>query len=816
MVDEKIATSEVPIIGDIDTLTVKEFIPRNVTKENLQCLKSLSMSNWNPPPLNLKMRGELLYLAVETLEGLSFQISCTVHGFFVNQSTNGKFDARKSTAYSQTFQTLPDLLNSFSEGFKVNFNELQRNLNLRHPFEYLVTSKPSYPWAVDTEDLPNHATSLDSELAAFEVLDTLCARDWNEDIQTARELPKGNAGERVLRDQAIFRCYAEFTDAALKGAMAIINGSVLPINVSTDEKSKIYIHNNIFFSVGYDSKDQFEAYGGDEAAHVAISKDLDGITTVENNEIDGVHTLATVLIDFKGNRIIAQSIVPGILKQNSDASSIIYGSIDGGSEIMRSKIVEALAAEVCKSLHLKKHTVLDSNNVSHDLFTSQDTKWVKGTDSRFYILDLFRLHPIDSLFLENIKEESIENRYPHEMVLLRPELIALFHEHKMSVAMKESGKSYEELHNSNLTSLNPDYLTYAKNADSEDQKEIDKKVANEASEFLLLMISQYFLNIVQYAIAIPVETVSLTNSMHKRGINMRYLGKLAELFDSHKDFKIDAFKILLQEEMVARVSKKMLRILIGNLPLHKTPACIANFLSELFKIRSNITSPLKTRITKEIKSRFRYDIPEKYWNEKTISLLRSICLKVGIQIKAQAYEPAQVPLIEESSILNLVPVLKFYHPSAGLAPDAMVQGRAYISQGKNDLGLDLMQESVSMFEQVFGPINSETGRAYANLAMAYFDINDSALSLRAQIKATIVAERTFGTDSPEALRQYATLGYFMCANENYSAGIRLVQFALKCWKFHLQGKAHPELCALLVYFFYIGKLGPTAPKRRKY
>ena len=204
----------------------------------------------------------------------------------------------------------------------------------------------------------------------------------------------------IYLSQALVRAYNDFIHAAIRGAMAVVDKSIMPINFQDGEESQMFIHNSIFFSHGYDNKETFDQYGGAEAAHVAISKDINGIKTIQYLDLDDVHILGTVLIDYKGQRILAQSIVPGILKKTpGQESSIQYGSVDGGSDIKSNEIFRELASRVAKVLHLAEHSLLDDQDVSHSLFTSVETKWVQGTDSRQYILDLYRTTPVDIEFL---------------------------------------------------------------------------------------------------------------------------------------------------------------------------------------------------------------------------------------------------------------------------------------------------------------------------------------------------------------------------------------------------------------------------------
>lgn len=94
-------------------------------------------------------------------------------------------------------------------------------------------------------------------------------RDWNEELQTTRELGRKTLPERLLRERAIFKVHSDFVTAATRGAMAVIDGNVMAINPGEDSKMQMFIWNNIFFSLGFDVRDHYKELGGDAAAFVA-------------------------------------------------------------------------------------------------------------------------------------------------------------------------------------------------------------------------------------------------------------------------------------------------------------------------------------------------------------------------------------------------------------------------------------------------------------------------------------------------------------------------------------------------------------------
>ena len=67
----------------------------------------------------------------------------------------------------------------------------------------------------------------------------------------------------------------------------------------------------MFFSLGFDVKDHYKEFGGDAAAHAAPTNDLQGVRAINTLDLDGLHTLGTVVVDYRGMRVTAQSIVPG-------------------------------------------------------------------------------------------------------------------------------------------------------------------------------------------------------------------------------------------------------------------------------------------------------------------------------------------------------------------------------------------------------------------------------------------------------------------------------------------------------------------------
>ena len=823
-----------------ETVTDTLDVAPNASESRIKCLQSLSVSAWNPPSLQQRMKGDLLYLTVTTLEGETFDLTCCASGFHVSLSTPSAFNPSRKPDAKHCY-TLVDALQAASPLFAEAFAKLSDAAAKRHVFETIPTLTPASPWLVKSQSHTNDpGRVLDTLFAATTCIDTLSSRDWNEDIQSARELPRETAQERILRDQAVCKAHSDFLEAAVRGAMQIVSKTIVPINPTEEEASQAYIHNNIFFSQGSDHRDQFHHYGGAAAAHAAVSKDIDGIQCLMSSDPDGIFTLGSAIIDYKGMRIIAQSMVPGILKKVSALEqSIDYGSIDG-TEISSSPAFREAIEKLMRPLHLQEHSLLDKDGKEHKLVTSLDTKGIVGDDARHYLLDLYRMTPVDVLFLEQIEKQSADNAYPHSFTVLRTELVERFIEYKLRsailehqnkvAALKKEAQSANDEEKKEIIEppftfdlrLNPDVFTKAKSGDSPEEIAKQEAAVREASQFLQDSIRSLVPELSSSFSSIPLDGEGLTKLLHDRGINMRYLGSVANEVEGSKALKI--VRVLCVQEIVARACKHILRDLLSDLPLFLVGPCISHFLNCLFsKDDSTVEvilesphvpllhdSPAFTSLTPstvhesvraQALSRFRFELAQEevnVWQTRQVPLLRSIANKVGFQLEAKNYFPDNnQSLFVPDDILNIYPIVKHAEPRASFAEEAFEHGRMSFVQDQKETGLELMVESLSICEQVLGPIHPTTGRIYAKIAMMYFNEGDHERARFFQQRAVLVHERTIGLDSGETIQQYMNLAYFEFMCGRVELGVRFMKYTLDRWKVISAGEIHPDLASAL-------------------
>lgn len=359
---------------------------------------------------------------------------------------------------------------------------------------------------------------------------------------------------------------------------------------------------------------------------------------------------------------------------------------------------------------------------------------------------------------------------------------------------------------------------------------------------------------------------SLSSLLHRKGINVRYLGKLAEL-SSKPEPRLQALKALAVQEMVSRAFKHISSRHLRHLPAPFSAPCIAHLLNCLLGVGLN-TSPkalieedlrslypeadfdfekmtpesLRNEIVAQVSLRYRYEL-DSDWNQhiKHVQMLREVAMKLGLQVGAKQYmfkkdttqngdangtdsdepsaplvngqnstaskkkkkatvtpprstaSPAPLPTqtFQPDDIFNIVPVVKEASPKSVLAEEALEAGRISVAQNQKELGQELLLESLSLHEQIYGILHVEVARVYYQLSTLFYGLEDKNIAVELARKAVIVSERTLGVDSSETVLGYLNLGLFEHAVGNTHLALTYVRHALDVWKI-VYGPKHPD------------------------
>lgn len=873
------------------------ILPRD--QNNLpKTVKGLSVSQWNPPPHHLRQRGHLLYLVLTTNEGEQHQITASISGFFANRSSSNKFDPfPKAAPKNSHAHSLLGLISQLSPAFDSAFLELQKangqkDLLTTFPFQNAI---PANPWIVHPSATQQHLSDPTRSQESYLIGGADGAenlRDWNEEFQTTRELPRETLQDRVFRERLTSKLFADYNDAAARGAVLVARGEVAPLNPTEGRDAQIFIYNNIFYSFGADGVQTFASEGGDEAARVAVGKDVTGVKAVNQLDIKDLFTPGTVVVDYLGKRIVGQSIVPGIFKQREPGEhQIDYGGVEGRDIVTENEAFVPVFEKLSKALHVKKHTVWDKEGKRHELEGSVETKGLLGTDGRKYVLDLYRITPLDVAWQEQVAAEAEENKYPHRMSIMRLELVEAYWRTKMQEYVKaelekkkaekkeiEAPKEAEtektedteekpsehdrvDISNFNLA-LNSDVcsgqvpqIDEEKTQYAEDEKEVRAVCTFLREKVILELIHDLY----ESDVGFPMDGVALTQLLHKRGVNMRYLGHLTKLAEE-KGARIKAFVTVALQEMIARAFKHILNSYLRHLPSIFAPQAISHLLNCLLGRDVNSTpkvdlgeeqsfypdgdyaflkltpDELASEVVKQVKMRYRYDLATDWQAAvKPLQLLREVCLKNGIQLAARDYAftkeaASEIPTTngetngatqEESKkkknkksrarsaspadeskaapqttfiaddVLNVTPIVKDASPKSALADEALEAGKISLAQGQKQLGQELVLESLSLHEQIYGILHPEVAKMYQSLSTIYYQIDEKEAAVELARKAVIVTERTLGIDSHDAILAYLNLSLFEHHVGNTKRALKYVRHALDVWKV-IYGPYHPD------------------------
>jgi protein TIF31 len=773
------------VLSELSEVSSIETDGQNISRWNeleelvrVDCV--IQYSSFHPPPPHRRLLGDIAYYSVTTVDEI-FHITANSLGFYVNQTSEvkGKLKFDPAPAAEPHFShAMLDCLLQASQKFQDTWTytllvakeraDLSAAINkgtftslfhiaTRGDFEgftsasvasqataqALESSLVTPSWLVPNPRLfeaapdswnrnhlhgsSRHRADDDSQNNFGVDLRTGALRDWNEELQLAREMPTETLAERIDRARLIHKVMVEFGEASLLGVKAISDGHVAPMNPNEATRSQVYLHNNIFFSRGVDAgPETFKVAKGDRAARKSANRDVQCIGTFHRMENSTLHTLATVLVDYLGTRFVCQSILPGILI-GEKSHTLLYGAVETGvplkwdeelhkileekigggmmlatrpifqNPLTQERIDEIKAMNKDSPLYVEAQEKMVEEKESDDpnavvkTCVPIEAKGILGSDQRKYVLDFGRLTPRDANWvpvenggtgrIEELKRQNgskTNNRIPSTLVddewitcVLRPELVTRFTQMGMTKYLQETkqkqkeppntvrsgddttssdtaGNDLSETNDKNTESdkdhgglseedkaylkclrLNVNvFLPHVRRFDGIDEEaaaqiKADENLAREAAEYLWDSVLPSITRAIKDGSVhqMPVDGKTLTEFLHRNGVNCRYLGALANLAKNEEeaDAKVEAdlkqgrtvvierrlmpkfWLELLECEMVARAAKHVLDDYLtekGGVAASQPAQTVASFLSALVSEREETAAQTETRLEK--------------------------------------------------------------------------------------------------------------------------------------------------------------------------------------------------------------------------
>jgi len=654
------------------------------------CLKGISFSGWNPPPPARRLMGDLAYIEAMTLDDGVLHVTATPFGFYVNRTNRNSFDPTPADLPCHA-STLTALLEQASPSFRKAWAHARQQSTERAraadgPLDLLalmvgegrvdaLTSRLQWNVLASNKHQQNtnagHKLDLnrmeEDLLNAYGMDERGALRDWNEEYQSVMEMPSATSEDRLMKARSVHKILSDFADAAVQGAKAIFERQVAPLNPMEDEGSHVYAFNNIFFSFALDSRQAYQLMGGDAAAYKNCNHDFRNVIATNKMGLSGLSTLATSIVDYLGMRLIAQSIIPGILS-GDHKDKLVYGAVEYGMPLkvedskmttLTKQIAEhfliaerevervvipgclsdsALADKANATFPNGKEEVANEEEqpLSETVKVSSavEVKGILGADKRRYILDVVRLSPRDANWVPASKGgtgvyspeyDTLPELYT---AVLRSELVVLWARHKVmhfntqqklkiyeqkakqteeqraakELSMKEKTEAEKEAVPDTEVKSNADidlnlsdeealslkemaekyvqdlqlninvFMPY-KACTQSDQVLQDEQAVREVSLHLWnQVLPSLIVDIKRSNITGIIDGASLTETLHQYGVNIRYLGKLADFSvkEEAEDLKtlsegmVRRYHMplwwleLLEVEMIARALKHIL------------------------------------------------------------------------------------------------------------------------------------------------------------------------------------------------------------------------------------------------------------------
>uniref|UniRef100_A0AAQ5XCR4 Clu domain-containing protein n=1 Tax=Amphiprion ocellaris TaxID=80972 RepID=A0AAQ5XCR4_AMPOC len=741
-------------------------------------LRDLSLSCWNPPPGHRKLQGDFLYITVVTIEGKRYDITSCPKGFFLNRSTEDVFDPRPAQS-SSVFHCFTDLLCHISPAFRQTFNTL-KNRPQQTPVEMIPTPYHTLSWLGPSCASRTHRNTF-CRLGLEEQAATQ-APDWNEELQAARDLPQGSLEERLQRDRTLLQVNSAFVRAVMQGAETVVDGFVEPANGNPEDPA--FLWGGLFMSQGAASA----MFGGERGRRAAQRLELKGVQAYSDLDgLQGLHTLPTAVVDYRGVRLSAQGLAPGL---------------EGSEQDQETTPLLALLAHAAKFLSLQRHVVVAPNGHKVPLFTSVDAQGLLGADGRFYILDVFRTFPADANFCPEVETEE---SYHENSGLPNSDSRAT---EAVRAACKDVGSVSDIIFEMRFI---PNVFSPGISFPPGESKstKLQERLLREAAAFIITHQIPAFVQHCLQSNEAPMDGASLKQELRKRGVNLRYLGHVFKAI-SQSEHKERLRHIMGVD--VPSVSAAVSHFLNCLLVPHFTPTSVGEESKKKSRRRGRgagagacESTPWSTLTGSELWNLVCQDAVETYnisdclgsgpnhlveqYGLQKLSLLREFCLKTGVQLRLRDYflDNQNKAPIGPDDILNIFPVVKHVHMPTVDASKAYRAALNFIQKGR---WCDFMNMNL-----VCDDLQPEACYCHSLFARVAYLQGKPAEARSVQLKAVVISERVLGFDHPTTIQQYALLGVYMYAGgETALAQKCLLRARLLMLTVH--GEDHPYTATL--------------------
>ncbi|GKV45461.1 hypothetical protein SLEP1_g52537 [Rubroshorea leprosula] len=817
-----------------------------------------SFSHVSPPILNLRRYdeeewrdGDFFGMQIKICNGKQIQVVASVKGFYAV----GK----------QSYQShsLVDLLRNLSQAFANAYESLMKAFLEHNKFGNLPYGFRANTWLAPpyVAESPSNFSSLPAEDINWGGSGGGQGRNgeydlhpWATDFAILASLPCKTEEERVVRDRKAFLLHSRFVDVSIFKAVATIR-NVIDSRLNAKDTANCHpgriLHEervgDLYITVKHieadaSCKSEVKIIGNQlsckSAKEVAQWNLLKGLTADESVVVHDTSSLGIVIVRYCGY-LATVKVVGDVKRVKSNAQDIeIDDQPDGGGNALNvhslrvlllkpchaestgegqlfktnfddlgahkclvRRVIEKSIAELqektpnversirwelgsCWVQHLQKQETPTDTNSKVPKNDSETEHTVKGLGHQFKFLKK-RDKKLSNDTSKNDKEEK--DTGPGSMNLtadvgeqsseysIDMELKNLISEEAF-LRLKETGtglhlKSADEL-------INMAYKYH-------DEIALPKLV----TDFGLLELS-------------PVDGRTLTDFMHLRGLQMRFLGRVVELAE-----KLPHIQSLCIHEMVTRAFKHVVQAVVASVDnLVDLPAAIASSLNFLLGSPGmedhdqnlNDDYALKLRWLRTfLPMRFGWTLKDEFCHLRKISILRGLCHKIGLELVPRDYNMECPNPFKKCDIVSMVPVCKHVGCSSADGRTLLESSKVALDKGKLEDAVSYGTKALAKMIAVCGPYHRTTASAYSLLAVVLYHIGDFNQATIYQQKALDINERELGLDHPDTMKSYGDLSVFYYRLQHIELALKYVNRALFLLHFTC-GLSHPNTAATYI------------------
>ena len=852
---------------DLTALQKCRFNPKKKNDERF--FNNLSYSVFNPVESSNSFNDDILYLDFVNKKGEYNCITVSSNGVYKNSSTREEFNEKQD---SKSFYSLIELLGELSPEFEADMNTLIRikeglslnqlsfsNFSLTHNSEWLSNDKKN---SLKLKNLLNLMEILTNKKYGKNLI---LYRDWIEEFHNCKLLPANHTLQQLHKLKILRKTHSDFVQASEKLAEAIVNNQLLPLNPNENRVESCYVYNNLFATYAKDRVD-WELPKNETAptTYSAVNIDIKNLNQIYENDLKDINVINTAAVDYMGRRVIVQSVIQGILHFDQKTWNC-YGSIDDGKTMNFNEDFHVLMEKLADYFHLTKdNKYKDENGKEFTFHGSPEVKGIKAGDNRKYVMDLMRLSPRDL---------NYGDKKNNECCVLRPELISNYmFFHNFEENMKKQKAEQEKLKQEQLKKeeekkeepkveekneepkveekkeepkaeaqeppklprFNPSISTHIESVNSNTEEEVAN--LKKISEFLTKnMIPTFINNLTANSSSIPLDSKDLASSLHKFGINIRYIGTIyAKLQPRHHSHYIK----LIERFVIIRSLRKFLREIAIDESKQTYIDCMIQYINMLLgndlirnmsdeKIAS-LDSPKQSKKTKKNKKKRkfssndkekpeiskykrvnstqllkkineiaekRYSFPKNFFKsydsmasltEKSdkLAFLRDICLSFGVVIKQKNYvfNPDEKHLeypIKKRDIIDF----KVQTKSAKFNMEGLKYNYKNAETEFNNRNFDGAYNMFKACQQLilssYGLLNADFIYVTNKIATIMVMKGEFDQGIKTQLFVIKLCEKFYGIDNTNTALNILSLSNFLYEKKEVSKSINLHTKALK-------------------------------------